>query len=203
MRDADDCIGTAASKELLEQEIKPLREAFMRDRGLELSSEKTCVTQSEDGFDFPGQHGRTYKTGKQHTLLIKPAQKHVHAHLEKIRNLIKKNHTLSAGRVILMLNPSIRGWAQSHQHLVSADVFRDVDDAISRRLRQWMKRRHPKTSNCWITRKYFTTVRGNQWVFFGEVNGQVYYLADTASVPITRHAKVKAQANPYDPAWEA
>src|SRR3984893_9305850 len=202
VRYADDFIVTAASKELLEQEIKPLIETFMRERGLELSPEKTCITHIEDGFDFLGQNGRKYKTGKRHTLLIKPAQKNVHAHLEKIRDIIKKNQTLSAGRLILMLNPIIRGWAQYHQHVVSADVFRDVDDAIYRRLRRWMKRRHPKKSNQWITKKYFKTLHGNNWVFYGEVNDQVYHLADTASVPIKRHAKVKAQANPYDPEWE-
>ena len=130
VRYADDFIVTAASKELLEQEVKPLIEAFMQERGLELSAEKTRVTHIEDGFDFLGQNIRKYKTGKQHKLLIKPAQKNVHAHLEKIRELIKKNQTLSAGRLILMLNPIIRGWAQYHQHVVSADVFSSVDDAI-------------------------------------------------------------------------
>jgi RNA-directed DNA polymerase len=202
VRYADDFIVTAASKELLEQEIKPLVEAFMNERGLELSLEKTCITHIEDGFDFLGQNIRKYKTGKRHTLLIKPAKKNVHAHLEKIRDIIKKNQTLSAGRLILMLNPIIRGWAQYHQHVVSSDAFHDVDDAIYRRLRQWMKRRHPKKSNQWITKKYFKTLDGNNWVFYGEVNDQVYHLADTASVPIKRHAKVKAQANPYDPEWE-
>src|SRR6266699_2281955 len=202
VRYADDFIVTAASKELLEQEIKPLIEAFMRERGLELSSEKTCVTHIRDGFDFLGQNVRKYKTGKQHKLLIKPAQKNVHAHLEKIRDIIKKNQTLSAGRLILMLNPIIRGWAQYHQHVVSADVFSSVDDAIHRRLRQWMRRRHPKKSNKWITKKYFKTYEGNNWVFYGEKQEREYYLAETASVPIKRHAKVKAQANPYDPEWE-
>jgi RNA-directed DNA polymerase len=202
VRYADDFIVTAASKELLEQEIKPLVEVFMNERGLELSLEKTCITHIEDGFDFLGQNIRKYKTGKRHTLLIKPAKKNVHAHLEKIRDIIKKNQTLSAGRLILMLNPIIRGWAQYHQHVVSSDAFHDVDDAIYRRLRQWMKRRHPKKSNQWITKKYFKTLDGNNWVFYGEVNDQVYHLADTASVPIKRHAKVKAQANPYDPEWE-
>ena len=126
----------------------------------------------------------------------------MHAHLEKIRNIIKKNQTLSAGRLILMLNPIIRGWAQYHQHVVSADIFRDVDDAIHRRLRQWMKRRHPKKPNKWITKKYFKTQEGKNWVFYGEKDGQEYYLADTADVPIKRHAKVKSEANPYDPEWE-
>ncbi len=203
VRYADDFIVTAASKELLEQEVKPLVEAFMQERGLALSSEKTCITHIEDGFDFLGQNVRKYQTGKRHTLLIKPAQKNVHAHLEKIRDIIKRNQTLSAGRLILMLNPIIRGWAQYHRHVVSADVFHDVDDAIYRRLRQWMKRRHPKKSNQWITKKYFKAVGGNNWVFYGEKDGQEYYLAETARVPIQRHAKVKSEANPYDPAWES
>jgi RNA-directed DNA polymerase len=203
VRYADDFIVTAASQELLEQEVKPLVEVFMKERGLTLCSEKTRITHIEEGFDFLGQNVRKYKTGKQHKLLIKPARKNVHAHLEKIRNLIKKNQTLSAGRLILMLNPIIRGWAQYHQHVVSADVFHDVDDAIYRRLRQWMKRRHPKKSNKWITKKYFKTYGRNNWVFYGEKDGQVHHLAETASVPIKRHAKVKAQANPYDPEWES
>src|SRR5947209_16273052 len=199
IRYADDFIVTAASKELLEQEVRPLVETFLIERGLELSSEKTCISHIEDGFDFLGQNVRKYKTGKRRTLLIKPARKNVHAHLEKIRDLIKKNQTLSAGRLILMLNPIIRGWAQYNQHVVSADIFHDIDDAIYQRLRQWMKRRHPNKSNRWMTKKYFKTYGGNNWVFSGEKDGQVYHLAETASVPIKRHAKVKAQANPYDP----
>ncbi len=96
VRYADDFIVTAASKEVLEHEVKPLVEAFMKERGLELSSEKTCITHIEDGFDFLGQNVRKYKTGKQYKLLIKPAQKNVHAHLEKLRDIIKKHHTKAA-----------------------------------------------------------------------------------------------------------
>ena len=96
VRYADDFIVTAAAKELLEQDVKPLIEAFMTERGLELSAEKTRITHIEDGFDFLGQNIRKYKTGKQRKLLIKPARKNVHAHLEKIREIITKNQTLSA-----------------------------------------------------------------------------------------------------------
>jgi RNA-directed DNA polymerase len=202
VRYADDFIVTAAAKELLEQEIKPLIEAFMKERGLELSAEKTCITHIRDGFDFLGQNVRKYKRGKQYKLLIKPAQKKVHTHLEKIREIIKKNQTLSAGRLILLLNPIIRGWAQYHQHVVSSDVFSSVDDAIYRRLRQWMRRRHPNKPNKWITKKYFKTHEGHNWIFYGEKDGQEYSLANTADVPIKRHAKVKSEANPYDPEWE-
>src|SRR5712692_7135692 len=202
VRYADDFIVTASSKELLEQEVKPLIETFMKERGLELSAEKTCITHIEDGFDFLGQNVRKYKTGKRHKLLIKPAQKNVQAHLEKIRDIVKKNKTLPAGKLILILNPIIRGWAQYHQHVVSTEIFRSVDDAIYRTLRRWMKRRHPKKSNAWITKKYFKTVEGNNWVLYGEMEGQEYRLAETAHVSIQRYVKVKAEANPYDPEWE-
>jgi len=42
-------------KELLEEEAKPLVESFLRERGLELSAEKTHITRIEDGFDFLGE----------------------------------------------------------------------------------------------------------------------------------------------------
>ena len=41
IRFADDFIVTGATKELLEEHVKPLVEAFLRERGLELSPENT------------------------------------------------------------------------------------------------------------------------------------------------------------------
>ncbi len=52
IRYADDFIITGKSKELLEQEVKPLVEQFMRERGLQLSPEKTVITHIEEGFDL-------------------------------------------------------------------------------------------------------------------------------------------------------
>jgi RNA-directed DNA polymerase len=71
IRFADDFVITGASKALLENEVKPLVEAFLRDRGLELSPEKTTITHIDDGFDCLGQTIRKYH-GK---LLIKPSDK--------------------------------------------------------------------------------------------------------------------------------
>src|SRR4030095_8873365 len=49
---ADDFIITGSSKELLETEVRPLVEKFLHERGLELSPEKTKITEIENGFDF-------------------------------------------------------------------------------------------------------------------------------------------------------
>lgn len=58
---ADDFIITGASKEVLEIKVKPLVEAFLHQRGLELSQEKTKITHIDDGFDFLGANIRKYQ----------------------------------------------------------------------------------------------------------------------------------------------
>src|SRR5712691_9998091 len=203
IRYADDFIITGKSKELLEQEVKPLVEQFMRERGLQLSPEKTVITHIEEGFDFLGQNVRKYKTGKRHKLLIKPSKKNVHTFLEKIRDIVRANKALSAGKLIIKLNPIIRGWALYHRHVVSKETFSKVDDEIYRAVRRWMKRRHPRKADEWIAKKYFKTIAGNNWVFYGTVDEQTHYLTDAVYVPIKRHSKIRGEANPYDPEWES
>jgi RNA-directed DNA polymerase len=166
IRYADDFLITGETKDLLEKEVKPLVEQFMSERGLTLSQEKTVITPIEEGFDFLGQNIRKYKDGKRRKLLVKPSKKSIQAHLEKVRNIIKKNPALAADKLITQLNPIIGGWAQYHQHVVSGKIFKIVDDAIYHRLRRWAKRRHPKKSNEWVAKKYFTTSNGDNWVFY-------------------------------------
>ena len=68
MRYADDFVVTGASRELLENEVRPLIERFLAERGLTLSAEKTKITHIGEGFDFLGQNLR--KFGNK--LLIRP-----------------------------------------------------------------------------------------------------------------------------------
>ena len=202
VRFADDFIVTGISKELLEQEVKPLIEQFMRERGLTLSPEKTVITHINDGFDFLGQHVRKYN-GK---LIIKPSRKNVSTFLQKVRTLIKANQQATAGNLIAQLNPIIRGWANYHQHVVSKVTFARVGHAIFCALWRWTKRRHPNKSKQWVKERYFKSVNGKNWVFYGAIatkEGFVEnYLLYPAYVPIKRHVKIKGEANPYDPAWE-
>ena len=85
VRFADDFVITGSSKELLENEVKPVVEQFLHERGLRLSQEKTKITHITDGFDFLGQHIRDYD-GK---ILVKPSRKNVQALLRKVRGIIK------------------------------------------------------------------------------------------------------------------
>ena len=89
--------------------------------------------------------------------------------LENIRTVVKANKQATAGNLVMLLNPKIRGWANYHRHVVSKAIFNRVDDAIFSLLWWWCKRRHPGKSRQWVRSKYFTTVGGNNWVFFGEL----------------------------------
>src|SRR5271157_1514481 len=203
VRYADDFIITGSSKKLLEEEVKPLVESFLKERGLELSAEKTHITRIEDGFDFLGQNVRDYGG----TIVVKPSRKNVATFLEKVRGIIKASKHVTAGHLIVNLNPVIRGWANYHRHVASKRTFSRVDHAIFRALWQWAKRRHPKKSRQWIKDRYFETIDQRHWVFHGTVAGreeviQPVWLLAASSVPIQRHTKVKGEANPYDPAWE-
>ena len=203
IRYADDFCVTGASRDLLEHEVKPLIAHFLRDRGLELSPEKTVITPIEDGFDFLGQQVRDYHG----TILVKPSRKNVATFLNKVRVLIKANEQATTGHLIVQLNPLIRGWAAYHRHVSSKRTFVRVDHAIFQALWRWAKRRHPKKPLRWVKDRYFRSDKGRNWVFQGEMAGQdgraqTVRLFSAASMPITRHRKIMGAANPYDPAWE-
>lgn len=200
---ADDFIITGASREILEQKVKPAVIAFLQRRGLELSLEKTKITHIEDGFDFLGFNVRKYK-GK---LLIKPTQKSINAFLENIREVIKSNKTAKTENLIRQLNPKIRGWTNYYRHVVSKKTFTYVDHSIFQALLRWIRRRHPKKSASWHRKKYFRSQGLNNGIFFAKTydknnNVLLLDLFKAVEVSIRRHIKIKGAATPYDPAFK-
>jgi RNA-directed DNA polymerase len=203
-READDFCITGTSQELLEQEVKPLAAQFLQERGLTLSSEKTKITHIDDGFDVLGQHRRQYR-GK---LFIKPSRQSVHAILANVRRIIKEHKPLPAGKLIAKLNPVLRGWAYYHRHVVSKATFQRMDSAIFDCRWRWAKRRHPQKGVKWVKKRYDHAVGQQQWRFYGEVKRRhqgmrTIDLQHLGEVTITRPGKIRGDANPYDPTWEA
>ena len=199
VRYADDFIITGISQELLEDKVKPFVEAFMAERGLTLSKEKTLVTHVSEGFDFLGQNLRSYN-GK---LLIKPSRKNLRNVLGKLKQIVAGNKTVTAGNLIMMLNPVLQGWANYHRHVVAKETFNYVDYRVWKMLWKWCRRRHQNRHKRWVKEKYFKSAGNRNWVFSG-VNGKgnparLVYTMDTA---IKRHIKIKAEANPYLPEFE-
>jgi RNA-directed DNA polymerase len=200
---ADDFVITGASKEVLEQKVMPAVVSFLKERGLELSVQKTKITHVDDGFDFLGFNVRKYK-GK---LLIKPSKKNVMSFLDEIRTLIKSNKTAKQENLIHLLNPKIRGWANYYCHVVSKATFAYVDHCIFERILRWVNRRHSEKSAEWIRKKYFRPVGARQELFSAVVknkegNSTFLDLFSAVRVPISRHVKIRAEATPYDPHYK-
>lgn len=199
VRYADDFIITGISKEILEDEVRPLVTAFMADRGLSLSEDKTLITHITDGFDFLGQNVRKYND----KCLIKPSRLSVKNFLRKIRDILNDHKTAPAWLIVQKLNPIIRGWANYHKGVVSKETFNYVDYRIWKMLWQWCKRRHCSRRKRWIKDKYFPPSGHRKWVFQGtRPSGERVFLFYANDVPIKRHTKIKAEFNPYDPSFE-
>lgn len=201
VRYADDFIVTGRSKELVENEVKPVVASFLKARELELSPEKTIVTHIDEGFDFLGFNVRKYLG----ILLIMPSKKSVKALLDKVRELLKANKTARQANMIAMLNPLLRGWANYYRHVVAKRTFSKMDHQIWKALWRWVKRRHPHKCDAWLLKRYFIAAPGRKWRFAVRVYEkkrewlELYQLSSTA---IIRHIKVKGEANPFDPRWE-
>jgi RNA-directed DNA polymerase len=204
VRYADDFIITGTSRVLLEYEVQPLVAHFLKERGLELSPEKTRITHVEDGFDFLGQTTRRQRNGK---VLLKPSRRSVQTFLSKIQATIDDSGSRTVGDMIERLNQQIKGWTMYHRFAVSGRTFATVDNRIYWKLRRWCRKRHRNKSWKWIKKKYFQRAGNRDGVFTGVIRdrkGKAWpiRLLQAAGVPIYRWVKIRSEANPYDPAWE-
>ncbi len=205
VRYADDFIITGDSKELLENEVRPLVERFLKERGLTLSTDKTRITHIDEGFDFLGQNLRKYD-GKP---LVKPSKKNTRAFMEKVRGVIDANKSVSQTVLIGLLNPVIRGWANYHQHCAAKETFNRVDHEIWRALWRWARRRHPKKSRDWVKKHCFPALSNRAWTFAAKTEKQTpdgnpvwLRLVYAGETRIRRHVKIRRDANPFDPQWQ-
>ena len=202
IRYADDFVVTAENREILE-DIKILLTDFLAQRGLSLSEEKTLITHISRGFDFLGFNIRKYNG----ILLIKPSNKSQKKMTGKLHEGIFSNKSVAQCSLIESLNPVITGWGNYFRHVVSKEVFAKIDHIVVGQLKRWAFRRHSKKSKGWVIKKYFKSEKNRKWVFkdtfkVNEVE-KVVILKKLADIPITRHIKIKKEANPFDPQWDA
>ncbi len=194
VRYADDFIITGSSKELLEDEIKPLVQKFMRERGLELSEKKTLVTHVNDGFDFLGWTVRW----QSRMLLVRPSGKNVKRFLNKIRETLRDMRAARQAEVIDQLDPVIRGWANYHRSQMATRTFAKVEHMIWQGLWRWACRRHPQKGRRWIKARYFGRIAGRDWRF----TDRKKVLLSLTSFHKKLHVKIDSSRNPYDPVDE-
>lgn len=192
VRYADDFVITSTQEETLE-EIKIIIEKFLKERGLELSQEKTRIVDIEEGFDFLGWNFRKYK-GK---LLIKPSKKSEKEIARKLRKVIREMRSSTAEELIKRLNPIIRGWSNYHRSICAKKSYQTLDSKIFESLKKWAYRRHQGKSRRKIVEKYWKQEGKRNWIFYGGEK-KLIRASDTR---IIRHTLIKLEANPYLPEY--
>ena len=194
---------------------KELCEDWLADMGLALKPSKTRIAHSLNaheaeppGFDFLGFNIRHYQAGNHNAaravgkrltyrLKVKPSDASVKKHLAKLRQLIKAQQHTSQAELIRKLNPLIRGWTRYFATVHRSDTMRKLNHLLFIKLRAWANRRHNNKGQRWLVRKYWKTIKGNNWTFADEHS----YLQHYFDQKFIRHAKVKGSRSPFDGDW--
>jgi RNA-directed DNA polymerase len=192
IRYADDFVITGNSPKhlrLLQKDI----EIFLAQRGLELSKEKTHITNIRDGFDFLGFHFRKYPDGK---VIVKPTKEGIKTLKSKIKEVFKKYRQAPLELLINELNPIIKGWGYYYRFVNSKVIFSQIDQYIWYKSVNWVKRLHQGREIMKHIQRYFkpfsdtykseTLSTGTQSVFLLSV------------IPLLEHIKIISTANPFD-----
>jgi RNA-directed DNA polymerase len=179
--------------------------------GLELKPSKTRLThtlnqyeQEKPGFDFLGFTIQQFPVGKYHSkqgfkTIISPSKQKQKVHYEQIASVIEAHKAAPQAALISHLNPIIRGWANYYATVVSKVAYSDIDDLTYQKLSAWAKRRHPKKNGEWVSKRYWQSIGGDNWVFATKEEGLYpLRLLNHADTPIVRHVKVKGESSPYD-----
>lgn len=193
------------------QRCREIISEWLNGMGLELKPSKTRLAhtlvrygQEEPGFDFLGFTIQQFSVGKYHSkqgfkTIITPSKHKQKVHYDQIASVIEAHKATPQAALISQLNPIIRGWANYYATVVSKVAYSDIDDLMYQKLRAWAKRRHPKKTGEWVSKKYWQSIDGDNWVFATRKEGGTpLRLLNHADTPIVRYVKVKGEASPYD-----
>lgn len=164
IRFADDFIILCESKEDAEL-AKEEANAFLNERGLHLSEEKTHICHLNDGFDYLGFHVHSFpdknrKSG--YITLITPSNNKVKETKRQLREIWLKGIGKPTEWIINKMNPIIRGKANYWRKVSSALVFADLDKYQWKRGQRFSQRQHPTKSESWRKNRYFGRLNPNR-----------------------------------------
>lgn len=203
VRFADDFVVIGASREALKGQALPAVAAFLAERGLTLSQDKTKITSIEEGFDFLGFTFREYEDAaravgsKKGIFLVTPAKARVIRFKRRLKRILTSLQHSSPVRVIATLNPILRGWVQYYKPVNSKTTFSAVGAYVWARLWRWCRRKHPQVPLQALREKYFMGMGGNNWVFHArDGNQRTVTLVQLGWTKIVRHT-LCANLNPF------
>ncbi|QDZ40056.1 group II intron reverse transcriptase/maturase [Euhalothece natronophila Z-M001] len=203
IRFADDFIILCES----EEDAKSAKEeanAFLSERGLHLSEEKTKICHLNDGFDYLGFHVHRYpdkQKDSEYITLITPSADKVKETRQQLREIWLQAKGKPTEWIIQKLNPIIRGKANYWNKVSSSKVFQELDNYIFRRECCFINRQHPTKPKYWKKERYYGRFNLNRpdskWYFGSKTNGM--YLIQFSEFNIEYHKAVPYDYTPYNP----
>jgi RNA-directed DNA polymerase len=151
------------------QRAKDILVPFLLKVGVELSPEKTSITDARNGFDFLGWTFRIFLDKRKklnEVTLVRPSDRSVIKIMEDLKLIWRKAVGKPIGGTITELNANIQGVANYHKFVNANKVFRSLDEFNYKQAVRFAKRQHPLKSWTWILSKYFKSISGDNWVFF-------------------------------------
>lgn len=178
--------------------------AWLAERGLSLSEEKTRIVHLSEGFDFLGFNVRHYpcpQTSRSgYKLRITPSKKAVLGKVGEIRDIWLALHGHNVKAVLWKLNPIIRGWANYYRKSVASKTFSKLDNWMFHRQVRFARHTHPEKSWKWMCKRYWgklNDTRDDNWVFGDKQSGK--FLLKFGWFKIVRHELVRGASSPDDP----
>ena len=192
------------------QRCREIISEWLLDMGLELKPAKTRLTHTLDecgaekaGFNFLGFNVKQWRVGKYHSkqgfkTIITPSKEKLKIHHDRVVSIIDDHKAEPQSALIGHLNPVNIGWSNYYSSVTSKESYSSQDNLMYSKLKRWAEHRHPMKSKGWVTKKYWHTIGGNNWVFATRQRKNPMRLRLHAETPIVRHVKVKGYASPYD-----
>lgn len=192
VRYADDFIVTAKSKEEAQTMKEHIKTFLRKTVKLELSDEKTQITEISNGFNFLGFNIRKY----DHKLLIKPSKDSVISIRQKIADTIKGCRNATMDTLIRKINPITIGWGNYYRHVVSKHTYVGIKQYTWELIWQWTKKKHPTRSVKYRRDRYIKNIKEGKWDFYDRETGIT--LVAMHSIPIIRFNKVRSDKRVYN-----
>lgn len=131
VRYADDFVILCKSSRAAERVMADIKKYLEGELGLTLHPEKSKVVHLTEGFDFLGYHFlKAY--GKP---MRRPMDKKLDAFKDEVRELTRRNQTVSMEALLGKLNPYLRGWGHYFGYGNAVKRFKELDGWIRRRVR--------------------------------------------------------------------
>jgi len=212
VRYADDFVLIHRNKEIMELCIQEVK-SWLSGIGLEISEEKTTLRDVRNGFLFLGFQIILVRKPKvkKYKVKIIPSKASQKRFLERIRDILQRNKSVSSYNLICMLRPVIIGWANYFKYCECSATFGKLTNAIFNKLRAWVFRRDTRNGRLVVKEKYFPS--GKVYSFYGIkhsdnwiLNGsqklkcgmlKTNFLPHIAWIPSSKHVKIRGDESPF------